>query len=294
LPARRALYTGQRVDPFWNGDVRLKGDFVGAPGWGPIDEAQDTVAELLQAAGYRTALISDVYHMFKPSKNFTRGFDQWTFIRGQEQDPYRSGPEPTEEELARWLAPQLFEHVHNEQSAIDFLRNCLRNMYGRTHEEDYFNAQVMIQAARWLQENQDAEDFYLVVESFDPHEPWFVPEQYRRLYDNSDAQEQVISIYNTTEKLTPELLRRAQANYSGLVTMCDRWFGHLMETLRTLGRLDDTVVIVVSDHGHSIGDRDYMGKRGYPSDPSVFDIALLVRHPDGTGAGQRSDLLLQH
>src|SRR5690606_32055669 len=57
---------------------------------------------------------------------------------------------------------------------------------------------------------------------------------------------------------------------------------------------DDTVVIVVSDHGHSIGDRDYMGKRGYPSDPSVFDIALLVRHPDGTGAGQRSDLLLQH
>src|SRR5690606_25858956 len=127
-----------------------------------------------------------------------------------------------------------------------------------------------------------------------PHEPWFVPEEYRRLYDNSDAQEQVISTYNTTEKLTPELLRRAQANYSGLVTMCERWSGHLMETLRTLGRLDDTVVIVVSDHRHSIGDRDYMGKRGYPSDPSVFDIALLVRHPDGTGAGQRSDLLLQH
>ena len=47
----------------------------------------------------RTALISDLYHEFKPSKNFWRGFDQWTFIRGQEADPSRSGPSPSQEEI---------------------------------------------------------------------------------------------------------------------------------------------------------------------------------------------------
>ena len=49
LPTRRAIYTGRRVYPFHNGDFRLKGDFVGAPGWGPIPEDQDTLAELLRA-----------------------------------------------------------------------------------------------------------------------------------------------------------------------------------------------------------------------------------------------------
>ena len=152
----------------------------------------------------------------------------------------------------------------------------------------------MIEASRWLEQNQDADKFFLVVESFDPHEPWFVPEHYRRMYDDSDGREHVASIYSETDDLAPDLLQRAQANFSGLVTMCDRWFSHLFETVRTLGLLDNTAIIVVSDHGHSIGDRNYMGKRGYPSDPAVFDIAMLVRHPDGIGAGQRSDLLLQH
>ena len=60
LPTRRALYTGRRVYPFSNGNFRLKGDFVGAPGWGPIPEEQDTIAELLNENGYRTGLIADV------------------------------------------------------------------------------------------------------------------------------------------------------------------------------------------------------------------------------------------
>ena len=102
LPARRALYTGRRCYPFHNGDFRLKGDFVGAAGWGPIPEDQPTLAELLRKAGYRTGLVSDLYHMFKPSKNYWRGFDQWTFLRGQERDPERSGPDIPDAELKRW------------------------------------------------------------------------------------------------------------------------------------------------------------------------------------------------
>ena len=88
LCARRTLYTGLRTYPFHNGDFRhIKGDFVGiAPGWGPIPEDQHTMAEICEQNGFRTGLISDLYHQFKPSKNFWRGFHQWSFIRGQEAD----------------------------------------------------------------------------------------------------------------------------------------------------------------------------------------------------------------
>jgi len=299
LPARRAIYTGQRVYPFIEGVTRHKGDFVGVPGWGPIPENMDTLAELLgDRGGYRTGLISDVYHTFKPSKNFWRGFDQWTFLRGQETDPERSGPEPTQEEIDYWLAEEWQRPDPNrsqvQERKIGLIRQALKNMSWRKREEDYFNARVMIEAARWLEQNQDAEKFFLVVECFDPHEPWFVPEYYRRRYDDSDGREQVFSPYCDLAQMPPDLLRRARANYSGLVTMCDRWFGHLYETMRVLGVLENTVVIVTSDHGHCLGDGNYVGKRGYPSHPATVDIPLFVRHPAGIVAGMRSALLLQH
>jgi arylsulfatase A-like enzyme len=153
----------------------------------------------------------------------------------------------------------------------------------------------MQESARWLEQNLDAENFFLTVESFDPHEPWFVPEHYRRAYDPSDGREQVISPYAEVPGLSDDLVRRTRANYAGLTTMCDRWFGHLMETLRVTGRLEDTLVVVTSDHGHSLWERRaYIGKRGYPSDPEVVDIPLLVRHPKGLGAGRVCDAWVQH
>jgi sulfatase-like protein len=78
------------------------------------------------------------------------------------------------------------------------------------------------------------------------------------------------------------------------VTMVDRWFGHFTAALRASGLLDSTLVVVLSDHGHSLGERGYMGKRGYRAAPEVVDVPLLVRHPEGRRAGERTDLLVQH
>ena len=87
LPARRAIYTGERVYPYTEGEIRLKGDQRQAAGLGTDSRGSGhRLAELLHESGYRTGLISDLYHQFKPSKNFARGFDQWMFLRGQEID----------------------------------------------------------------------------------------------------------------------------------------------------------------------------------------------------------------
>jgi arylsulfatase A-like enzyme len=289
LPARRAIYTGRRTYPFHDGEFHLKGDFVGAPGWGPIPEDHPTLAELLRRAGYRTGLVSDVYHMFKPSKNFWRGFDQWVFLRGQEVDPARSGPRLTGEEIDFWL-PKEFQN----RFTVRFVQRCIMNIRDRTREEDYFAPRVLREAARWLEQNRDADRFFLTIESFDPHEPWLVPAHYRDMYLEEKGREQVISLYRDVPDVDPRLIARTRANYSGSVTQCDRWFGFFMEALGALGLLDDTLVILTSDHGHSIGDRDYLGKRGYPSSPEVHEIPLLVRLPRAEHAGARRELFVQH
>ena len=304
LCARRTIYTGRRTFPFHNGDFRhIKGDFVGiAPGWGPIPESQTTLAETFEASGFRTGLVSDLYHEFKPSKNFWRGFHQWTFIRGQEADAARSGPWPSQEEIDYWV-PRELQELRGKATGLEqpgfgaawFSSRILLNMRERVREDQWFNAQVMQEAAKWVAQNVDAKRLFLTVESFDPHEPWFVPDYYRKRYDASDGREQVISPYAEMPWLPADLVQRTRANYAGLVEMCDRWFGHLVEQLRVSGVLDQALVIVTSDHGHSLWERNgYIGKRGYPSDPESYEVPLLVRHPQKVGAGTTCDGFVQH
>ena len=295
LQARRAIYTGQRVYPFHDDDFRLKGDSEGVPGWGPIPENQPTLAEVLSEGGYRTGLISDVFPMFEPSRNFWRGFDQWEFLRGNQGDPSRSGPQPTQAEIDHWLPKELQTgEIHLSWHPINFIRRFIMNIRDRTKEENYFAPCVLKEAALWLEQNRDADKFFLIVESFDPHEFWFIPEHYRKMYLKEDGQEQVISLYSDVSSLDKKLLERTRANYSGAVTLCDRWFGYFMESMRVLDLLDNTMVILTSDYGHSIGDRNYMGKRGYPSAPEVYDIPLMVRFPEAKYAGITSDMFVQH
>ena len=290
LPFRRGIHTGQRTFPF-HGHRDYKGDFIGAPGWGPILEEQDTVSELMQQAGYRTALFTDCYHQFKPSKNFHRGFDEWYWIRGQETDRFRSGPALPPGAI-RHHVPEHFPALHQR---TDFFRQYLTNNLFRRDESDYYPARLFREASRWLYDNQDADRFFLVVDSFDPHEPWEPPEHYRRLYDpDGDVADIIQSLYAPHDGVySARELKRCQANYAGEVTLCDRWFGHFLEQLEVSGRLDETLVIAVSDHGHNLGydpgDKGLVSKQGHPMTHAVADLALLIRHPDGTRWGETYD-----
>lgn len=287
LPVRRALHTGTRTYPFW-GHRSLKGDFVGAPGWGPIPEEQDTLSELLRARGYRTALITDTYHQFKPGKNYGRGFDEWQWVRGQENDPWRSGPKVSDEVI--------FRHLPESQRTprrVELYRNYLTNVADRNSEEDYFAAQVFREGAKWLFRNQDAEKFFLVLDSFDPHEPWDPPAHYRRMYD--PVEDDVIDIiwpwYGQVEGYTQRQVERIRANYAGECTLVDRWLGHFLEALQVSGHWQDTLVAVISDHGTNLGDAGYIGKRPHPMTRGVADLILMIRHPSGELAGTRCDAL---
>jgi len=298
LQVRRALQTGCRVFPFRN-DQDYKGNqFVGGLGWGPVLEERDTIAEILQQHGYRTGFVTDAYHQFKPHKNFHRGFDEWIWIRGQENDPYRCGPQPSWGEVAKHV-PKQFQTKTMENLRIqiegggqkrkrymDFVRDYLTNVADRRCEEDYFPARVFSAAANWLERNQDAENFFLVVDSFDPHEPWDPPAFYRRLYDpDDDCMDFLASLYGPADQVSPRILKRLRANYAGEVSLVDRWFGYLLEKMKYLGLMNDTVIAVISDHGHCIGEHNIVGKQGYPMSREIADLVYMIRDPRGEGAG---------
>ena len=275
IPVRRALATGIKTFPYYNYQ-QFKGDPVIMFGWQPIPEEQVTIAEILQKQHVNTALITDTYHVFKPSMNFHRGFNQFTWIRGQETDRYKSGGEaadPVEEFLV--------SKPHRSREIKAVLEQYFKNTKERRSEADYFAPRVFSEAMAWLEENHDS-PFFLVVDSFDPHEPWDPPEPYRTMYPGAQdyaGQKVICPIYGGTEAYTPEELEYMRACYAGEVTMVDAWLGKFLQKVDDLGLRDSTMISIISDHGHQLGHHGLTGKVPWGLYPELVDLVLMVRGP---------------
>jgi arylsulfatase A-like enzyme len=71
--------------------------------------------------------------------------------------------------------------------------------------------------------------------------------------------------------------------------MIDHWLGQLLARLEGSAFTDDTAVIVTTDHGHYLGEKDVWGKPGVPVQEPLGHIPLLVRWP---GVAPRSERAL--
>ena len=289
IPMRRAIHTGRRTFPFrdW---APQKGDPVLSYGWQPIPQSQVTLAETLVRTGYHAAFITDTFHHFKPSMNFHRGFDQWQWIRGQEADPYGPVALVSRERVEAALTPQM-----RQFGPAPMLRQYLANQAQRRGEEDFQAPRVFRAAMQCLEENQRVEELFLLVDCFDPHEPWDPPRHYVDLYDPGyEGREVIFPPYGPASNLSEAELKHMRALYAGEVTMVDRWLGRFLDRARSLGLLDRSLVIVTSDHGHQLGEHGVVGKVAFGLFNELMDVPLLIRHPEGAGARLRVDAFAQH
>ncbi len=74
--------------------------------------------------------------------------------------------------------------------------------------------------------------------------------------------------------------------YDGAVSYADAWFGLLMAALDERGLLEESIVVLLSDHGEELGEHGLYGHRYTLTDESLA-VPLMVRLPGGEGAGQR-------
>lgn len=289
IPVRRAVHTGMRTFPFRDWQPQ-KGDTVRAYGWQRIPEEQVTLAETLGANGYRTAFITDAFHQFKPSMNFHRGFEHWQWVRGQERDLIGATALVSEVEVDRHTTAAM-----GAKGPRALLQQYLANARERRHEEDYQAPKVFTAAMRWAEEHVASDKpFFLLVDSFDPHEPWDPPRYYTDMYDPGyEGIEVITPKYGPSDYLSSAELRHMRALYAGEVTMTDRWLGYFVDHLRSTGLLDDTLLIVTADHGHQLGEHGLTGKVSMGMHPELMDIPLLVRRPDARGAGTICDAFVQ-
>jgi arylsulfatase A-like enzyme len=277
IPMRADLMSGQYV--------------FQTTGWAPLPAGRRTIQRGMGASGHVTQLIADHTQMLAPGMNFHQDFDGVEWIRGQVADKWATEPLPRD-----WTPPC---DVAKMRHAKMWLRKYYQNIQHRRFEREYNSPRTMQAAIDWLEVNR-AQPFYLLLDTFDVHEPWVPPPWYVDMYDPGYKGEQVIyPRYDRAGFLTDAELNHVRALYAGTITMLDKWFGRLVETIHDLGLWDSTAVLFTSDHGWYHGEHDYIGKhtvlepkQGWPFYEEVAH-APLVMHIPGLQESTRSDLLCQ-
>lgn len=262
IPIRTALMTGQRTLPY-------------RP-WQPLAEEDITIAEILRQHGYVTSLITDTYHMAKPGMNFHRGFDGFTWIRGQEADPHRTAPATVD--LEPYMKPSM------EGSFVEaMLEQYLRNTADRddTAPEEFFAARVFQEAIDWVDRNRDQDGVFLWVDSFDPHEPWDPPANYRGRHTDPayDGPDLIHPDYGSVDWMTEEELEYVRGLYAEEVEFVDTWVANFLEALKDRNLYEDSLIVLLSDHGHPHGDHGSILKTPDNLYSELIEIPLFVKPP---------------
>jgi arylsulfatase A-like enzyme len=280
MPARREWLTGTQ-------------EFLWRP-WGPLEPFDNPIPQLARDAGVVTQLITDHFHYFQHgSHGYYEDFNGFEFVRGHEYDAWQTSPRDPPDAF-------LEQTLDRESDPVDSTQYLNRTAYARNvndfeDESDFFAPKVFSRTSEWLRENQDWAEWFCFVDSFDVHEPFHVPEPYASMYtdeDPTDADLPVWPYYGRVDEgqseLTDRQLAFVQSQFAGNVTMVDRWFGRVMDTLDTEGLWDDTMVIVTSDHGFALGEHGWVGKNEFTAYDVIARTPLMIWHPDHPDGGRVS------
>jgi arylsulfatase A-like enzyme len=284
IPARRDIFTG-----------RL--EFL-ERSWGPLEPYDVILQEQLKKSNLFTHMVTDHYHYFASSGGqYVQSFDSWDFIRGQESDCWisraikqtRAYPgEPDYEKLTSKAGKHgmpadfgvhMSQYEFNKEAFVKYGYPLERTIDG---------------ACEWLAQNKGRDDYFLMVECFNPHEPFDVPERYAQAVGkNPEGRDFKWPSYaKVTEP--DEAVEKLRLNYLSSVLFTDENLGRLLDVFDRQNVWEDTLVIFTTDHGHMLGEHGYTGKNVMPMFNEISRIPCLIHFPGDESTGDAIDAITQN
>ncbi len=276
MPARREWHAGIQ-------------EFLWRP-WGPIEPFDTTLPAAAREAGTVTKLVTDHFHYFQHgSHGYYEDYNGFEFVRGHEFDAWKTAPRTPDPEL---LAQTTI--YGDDPNDLDFLNRVqyARNVNGIDDgdETDFFASRVFSRAAEWVSANQEWDQWFCYVDSFDVHEPFHCPEPYASTYTDEDPRDPDLHVWppygpidEGVSELSDRTLEFVRSQFAGKVTMVDEHVGRLFNRLDEEELWDETVVIVTSDHGYMLGEHGWIAKNFPPLYDTLARTPLLIWHPEFPG-----------
>ncbi|MEM9161049.1 MAG: sulfatase [Verrucomicrobiota bacterium] len=273
MPSRRDFHTGR--PGFLHRD------------WGPLEPFDDSVPEILKKGGVHTHLVSDHYHYWEEGgSNYHTRYSTWESIRGQEGDPW----------IGIVARPEVSSSVATQNGNLrkELVRQDWKNRSAMEGESAHCQSRTIDRGLDFIRMNRDEDNWFLQIECFDPHEPFFAPERFRNEYKD-DIQADLIADWPHLgrDRYDEKISKHIRACYSALVRMCDESLGRVMDALDRYDMWDDTMFIVWTDHGILMGEHGNWLKNAMPVFNEIALTPFFVWDPRSRVKGERRSSLVQ-
>lgn len=286
LPVHTSLFTG--LYPLNHG-VTISKD--------ALPEDYPTLAQILKEEGYQTCCFSNNAYISQ-NTGLGQGFDLL-------EDVWRKiNPRGIKRTRLSHIKIQLRKFGKAGEPLIAFLQMASRVkkiFKGQKVKKDNGASLTNDMIKRWLSTSRDAEKpFYLFVNYMECHEKYHPPHPYDRKFMPSkyspwrvlQVPPDKARVLNGDPRKKKEDLEIMTALYDGELNYLDHKIGELLEFLKSLNLLDNTVVIITSDHGDSLGEHEELGHRKVLFE-QLTHVPLIVRYPERFKAGVRNSELVQ-
>lgn len=268
MPARRELHTGRY-------------NFLHRS-WGPLEPFDDSMPQILKDHDIHSHLVTDHQHYWEDGgATYHNRFRTYEFVRGQEGDAWKAVVQPPDP---------------NEDSKIPGYYMYHQDAINRT----YIQSEAMMPQARtfelgleFIETNHEADNWFLQLETFDPHEPFFTQPEWKERYPHDyDGPHFDWPPYDRVTQ-PPEMVEHVRYEYAALMTMCDHYLGKVLDKLDEHNLWDDTMLIVNTDHGFILGEHDWWAKGRMPWYNELANIPLFMWDPRTKKANERRKSLVQ-
>jgi len=166
-------------------------------------------------------------------------------------------------------------------------------------EEDSETPWLTTEAIRFI--DQASEPWCAHVSYIKPHWPYIVPSPYHDMFDEShilpvvrdeSEKQDAQPVYDAylKNKISAafgrdDVRKKVIPAYMGLIKQCDDQLGRLLDHLETTNKLQDTMIVLTSDHGDYLGDH-WLGEKDLFHEPSV-KVPLIIYDPRETADATR-------
>ncbi|HUU82047.1 MAG TPA: sulfatase [Phycisphaerae bacterium] len=247
----------------------------------------NTLAERLHAGGYQTYLFSANPYI-SPAHNFTQGFDlaEHPWSPKYEQDALRIVRQKVP---AHDRSSELPQKLAAGQLSVWTIKAC--------------GQLTLTGVESWLATRDQQRPYFVFLNYMEAHRPYIPPEKYRR---RMMTPQQVTRSYQIDRGWLPIWeytfglreysradLEVVAATYDAAIAELDDLLKDLLTSLQAKGLLDNTVVILTSDHGEHLGEKHMLDHQFSLYQP-LLRVPLVIHYPPRFQPGRDRRPVMNH
>ncbi|MDC7250615.1 MAG: sulfatase-like hydrolase/transferase [Sphaerochaetaceae bacterium] len=258
--------------------------------------------EILKEDGYKT-YFAGKWHVSAYEGPKDRGFDHVLYEYVSNYGRFKAENKPRSNDWSQVYSNKDNIKLDDSKDFGEIVRNGYPKYYQFGVDDNPFGDNISTSKACEVLENYDSEDpFFMYVGTTGPHDPYCPPQKFLDLYKEVDIElppnfddpmYDKPALYRRTRdcfKLTREEHIESIRRYYAFVSYEDYLFGKILDTLKSTNLLEDTYVLVLTDHGDYVASHGLWAK-GLPCFKEAYSIGVVLGGADINTHFENNDLL---